>query len=143
MIEFIGILLTISIFTNGILVVVLDNLKKDNFCTAKENNMLAEEVRQLRENNVKLFEELKSINEISEEQKAKLKEIVEKIDLHEFPVDAKVSWIDKSGEVEYGIVVDDSKIDGKTFVHLRRLNKRGKIVGGVITVNANKIKLEN
>lgn len=143
MIEFIGIILTISIFTNGILLFILDNYKKDNFNITRENNILSEEICQLRNNNVKLLNEVKSISEISEEQKLKLKEIVEKIDIHEYPIDAKVSWLDKTGEVEYGIVVDDSKIDGKTFVHLRRLNKKGKIVGGVITINANKIKLEN
>ena len=143
MIEIVSIAFSLSLIANGVLSLLLDGNKKDIFNLQKTNNRLVEENKFLSDKNSALLEEVKQISSISEEQKNKIREIIEKIEVHEYAVDSKVSWIDKTGEIEYGIVIDDSKIDGKTYVHLRRINKKGKIVGGIISVPSNKLKLEN
>ena len=143
MIEFLSVAFALSLIANGVLYVVLDNYKKDHFELEKLNNALVESNRILSNKNTDLWNEVNNLNNISTEQKRKIQEIMEKIETYEFPIDSKVSWIDKKGDIEVGIVVDDSKIDGVTYVHLRRINKRGKILGGVISVPANKLKLEN
>lgn len=143
MTEFFGIGFAITTLLFGILLYLLEQSKQDYAMLKKVNDNLLRDNGFLSNKNFELWKEVENLTRLSIDEKIKLQEIINKADIREYPVDAKVSWIDSNGDTEYGIIVDDSKIDGKTFVHIRRLNKRGRFVGGVITISANRIKLEN
>lgn len=143
MTEFLGVGFAISILTVGIMVYLLDQYKQDNYLLKRINDGLLKDNGFLADKNLKLWNEIKELNQISLEEKRRLQDIINKSDVREYNVDQKISWLDSKGNIEYGIIVDDSKIDGKTFVHVRRLNNRGKFVGNIITISANRIKLEN
>lgn len=143
MLELLSVAFSISLIVNALLSFVIDSYKKDCTDLRRMNDTLFNRNRFLNDKNQDLMYEISNLSDISNEQKIKIQEIMEKIETYEFPVDSKVTWIDRKGEIETGIVVDDSKIDGVTYVHLRRINNKGKILGGIITVPANKLKLEN
>ena len=143
MTELLGVGFAISVMTIGVLIYLLDQNKQDIYLLKKINEDLYRDNGFLSNQNLELWKEIQESNQLSLEEKRRLQDIINKSDIREYPIDAKVSWINNKGDIEYGIIVDDSKIDGKTFVHLRRINKRGKFVGGVITISANRIKLEN
>lgn len=143
MIEFLAVAFSLSLITISVLSIVIDSYKKDMYDMKRLNDSLIERNQTLYDKNNDLWQEVKDLENISIDQKRKIQEIMDKLETYEFPVDSKVTWIDRKGEIETGIVVDDSKIDGITYVHLRRINNKGKILGGVITVPANKLKLEN
>ena len=143
MIEILSVCFCVTLFSASILAVLLDNAKKDMLFLQRVNNTLADENHKLADKNKLLLEKVESISTINEEQKAEIRDILESLDIHEYPVGAKISWVDKNGDLEIGEIIDDSKVDGKTFVHVRRINKKGNFVGGVISLPSNKIKLEN
>lgn len=143
MLELLSVCFALSLIGLGVMYVVLDSYKKDLFEVEKLNNALLENNKELSEKNKSLWHEFNNLTVLTTEQKRHIQEIMEKIETYEFPVGSKVSWIDKKGGIEIGVVVDDSKIDGVTYVHLRRINQKGSVLGGIITVPANKLKLEN
>jgi len=143
MLEFLGAAFGISVIVIGVLSVVLDSYKKDYFELEKLNYALLDNNKELSEKNKNLWFEINNLTTITADQKRYIQEILEKVEIYEFPVGSKVSWIDRKGDIETGVVIDDSKLDGVTFVHLRRVNQKGKVLGGIITVPANKLKLEN
>lgn len=143
MLELLSVCFALSLIGLGVMYVVLDSYKKDLFEVEKLNNALLENNKELSEKNKSLWHEFNNLTVLTTEQKRHIQEIMEKIETYEFPIDSKVSWIDKKGGIEIGVVVDDSKIDGVTYVHLRRINQKGNVLGGIITVPANKLKLEN
>ena len=143
MLELISVCFGITLFTTGILALMYDGAKKDYAFLQRVNGSLADDNCRLIEKNKFLIEKIESLSSINEQQKIEIHEMLEKMDVHEFPVGAKISWLDRNGDLEIGEIVDDSKVDDKTFVHVRRINKRGKYVGGIISLPSNKIKLEN
>lgn len=143
MLEFLSVCFALSIIGLGILFFVLDGYKNDYFELEKLNYALLDNNKELSEKNKSLWFEVNNLTTLTTEQKRHIQEIMEKVETYEFPVGSKVSWIDKKGGIETGIVVDDSKLDGVTFVHLRRINQKGRVLGGIITVPANKLKFEN
>lgn len=143
MTELFGVGFALSILTIGFLIYLLDQSKQDIYLLKKINDGLYRDNGFLANKNIDLWKEIQEINQLSLDEKRRLQDIINKSDVREYPVDQKISWLDSKGNVEYGIIVDDSKIDGKSFIHVRRLNSRGKFVGGIITISANRIKLEN
>ena len=141
--EILGLGFSIALFSCGGLALALDSLKKDLIAQKRSNSILQNENNILLDKNKFLVNRINTLLTENEEQKLEIQKILSEFEKHEFPVGSKVSWLDKTGELEFGEVVDDSKIDGKTFVHLRRINKKGKFVGGVISIPSNKLKLEN
>jgi len=141
--EFLGVGFALSFMTTGVLIYLLDQYKQDNYLLKRINDGLLKDNGFLANKNIELWKEIENLKEVSIEEKNKLQDIINKSDVREYQVDQKISWLDSKGNIEYGIIIDDSKIDGKTFVHVRRLNNRGKFVGNIITISANRIKLEN
>lgn len=119
---------------------LLADYKEQNLFLNKLNNNLTEEVSSFKTKNIKLWSELKNLEAVTDEQKTIIDDLLEEKDVHEFPVNAKVSWIDRTGETEFGIVIDDSRVDGKLFVHLRKC-KKGKPSGPIFTTLADKLKI--
>jgi hypothetical protein len=141
--EILGLGFSIALFSCGGLALALDSLKKDFILQKRSNGILQNENKILLDKNKFLVNQIDNLLSENEQQKLEIQKILSELEKHEFPVGCKVSWLDKSGEVEYGEVVDDSKVDGKLFVHLRRINKKGNFVGGIISLPSNKLKLEN
>lgn len=130
----------------GLLIILIyiwmlkNSYKEQNIFLQKLNNQLTEDVSNFKTKNIKLWFEIKNLEIVTDEQRMIIDDLIIEKDIHEFPVGAKVTWIDRSGETEFGIVIDDSRVDGKLFVHLRKL-KNNKPSGPIFTTLADKLKI--
>jgi len=102
------------------------------------NQKMTEELDSVKSKHSSLWYQLQQLSSISDEQKKQLEEFIAKQETFEFLVGSKVSWLDKTGEMEYGIVYDDFNSGDKRYVVVRRI-KNQKLTGGPISINADKV----
>jgi DNA phosphorothioation-dependent restriction protein DptG len=125
------------------LYMLMKDYKEQNFFLLKLNNKLTEEKQELETKNISLWQQVKQLSSLTDEQREELEKLLETKEIHEVAVGTKVSWVDRTGETEMGVVIDDSRVDGKLFVHLKRLNKKGKPSGAIFTILADKLTILN
>ena len=143
--------MNIAVYLFGVLVsfvalylyMMMKDYKEQNFFLLKLNNKLTEEKSELDTKNISLWHQVKQLSSLTDEQRLELEKLLETKEIHEVAVGTKVSWVDRTGETEMGIVIDDSRVEGKLFVHLRRLNKKGKPSGAIFTILADKLTILN
>lgn len=104
------------------------------------NQKVDEELNSIKSKHSSLWYQLQQLSSISDEQKLQLEEFVAKQETFEFLVGSKISWIDKTGETEYGIVYDDFMAQEDHYVVVRRI-KNQKLTGGPFSINAKKVNL--
>lgn len=104
------------------------------------NQKMNEELDSIKSKHSSLWYQLQQLSSISDEQKKQLEEFVAKQETFEFLVGSKISWVDKTGETEYGIVYDDFTAQDNHYVVVRRI-KNQKLTGGPISINAKKVNL--
>lgn len=121
-------------------IMLLKSYKEQNVFLQKLNNQLNEEKSELETKNIGLWSKLKKLENITDEQRLELEKLIAVKEIHEIAVGTKVSWVDRTGETENGIVIDDSRLDGKLFVHIRRVRK-GKPSGAIFTILADKLTI--
>jgi hypothetical protein len=104
------------------------------------NQKMNEELDSIKSKHSSLWHQLQQLSSISDEQKRQLEEFISKQETFEFLVGSKISWLDKSNEVEYGIVYDDFIAQDNHYVVVRRI-KNQKLTGGPISINAKKVNV--
>jgi len=134
--------LVICAFLLILLVLLYGEAKNENFRLEKTNNSLIEEVTSYKARNSQLSFKINELSTITEEQKAELDTLLADKEIFKFKVESKVKWLDSHGETEYGIVCDDFFSEGKHFVVVRGINKKGKVTGRYFTVSAQKISID-
>lgn len=65
-------------------------------------------------------------------------ELKKHIESYKFPVGSSVTWLDRTGEEEFGIVYDDYEILEKHYVVVKRL-KDEKLFGAPLSIKAEKL----
>lgn len=120
------------------LLIVNKDLKDSNFTLMKLNNVLNDELNGYKSSQSNLYFKLKELESLSEESKKQIEELMNQKEIHYFPVDSKVKWLDKTGEEEFGMVCDDFFSDGKHFVVVRAI-KKDKVTNRYHSIAAEKI----
>jgi uncharacterized membrane protein YvbJ len=83
-------------------------------------------------------EYLKNHNETLKNLNNNLNKDLEHIESYKFPVGSSVTWLDRTGEEEFGIVYDDYEILEKHYVVVKRL-KDEKLFGAPLSIKAEKL----
>ena len=99
-------------------------LKSHNETLKNLNNNLNKDLESFKSKNATLW------NETNELQKH--------IESYKFPVGSKVTWLDRTGEEEFGIIYDDYEILEKHYVVVKRL-KDDKLFGSPLSIKAEKL----
>ena len=90
MLEISGVCFAIALFGLGIALVLYDGAKKDLIHLRRVNDSLAGENCILADKNRYLVETLDSLAVVNELQRKEIHDMLEKMDVHEFPVGATV-----------------------------------------------------
>jgi hypothetical protein len=114
--------------------------KKDNLSLMKLNNIVSEQITELRAKNSSLWADINKLSHESDEMNFKLQEILNKQEKVLIEPGLKVKWIDKSGEEEFGIVYDSFNTSNNHLVVVRGL-KKNKPTGRYFTVGFDKITI--
>lgn len=122
----------------GYVFMLNSTLSKGNETLICLNDRLENENTELKTKNASMWARVKELSSISDEAKKELENLLEKQDIHIIPVGAKVKWIDKTKEEETGMVLDDFISGEKHYVVIRRI-KKNKLVGGPISLSADKV----
>ena len=120
------------------LLIVNKDLKDSNFTLMKLNNVLNDELNGYKSSQSNLYFKLKELESLSEESKKQIEELINQKEIHYFPVDSRVKWLDKTGEEEFGMVCDDFFSDGKHFVVVRAI-KKNKVTNRYHSIAAERI----
>ena len=120
------------------LLIVNKDLKDSNFTLMKLNNVLNDELNGYKSSQSNLYFKLKELESLSEESKKQIEELMNQKEIHYFPVDSKVKWLDKTGEEEFGMVCDDFFSDGKHFAVVRAI-KKDKVTNRYHSIAAERI----
>jgi len=65
-------------------------------------------------------------------------ELIKHMESYKFAVGSSVTWLDRTGEEEFGIVYDDYEILEKHYVVVKRL-KDEKLFGAPLSIKAEKL----
>ena len=120
------------------LLYIIKYIKDNNFTLMKLNNVLNDELNGYKSSQSNLYYKLKELESLSEESKKQIEELMNQKEIHYFPVDSKVKWLDKTGEEEFGMVCDDFFSDGKHFVVVRAI-KKNKVTNRYHSIAAERI----
>ena len=120
------------------LLIVNKDLKDSNFTLMKLNNVLNDELNGYKSSQSNLYFKLKELESLSEESKKQIEELMNQKEIHYFPVDSRVKWLDKTGEEEFGMVCDDFFSDGKHFAVVRAI-KKDKVTNKYHSIAAERI----
>jgi hypothetical protein len=104
----------------------------------KLNNVLNDELNGYKSSQSNLYFQIKELESLSEESKKQIEELISQKEIHYFPVDSKIKWLDKTGEEEFGMVCDDFFSDGKHFVVVRAI-KKDKVTNRYHSIAAERI----
>lgn len=121
MVVFLGVALTISLFGCGFLYFTLENSKSQLSLLRKLNVDLNQEVTEYKSKNSQLWIELN-----------KEKDLIEP--------GTKISWKDKQGDTNLGVVLDDYLLKDKPYVVVIRM-KDDKTQGAPISISFEKITI--
>ena len=139
---YLGIALTLALFTCGYLFLLVDSLKNQIDNLAKLNSKIQDDLESYKYKNSSLWSQIKELSSISEETKKELEDLLSKQEKFEFQIGSKVSWVDKTGEIEFGIVYDDFITSDNHLVVVRGI-KKNKLTGRYFTVILDKITVVN
>jgi len=114
--------------------------KKDNLSLMKLNNIISEQITELRAKNSSLWADINKLSHESDEMNIRLKEILNKQEKELIAVGKKVKWLDKTGEEEFGIVYDSFETSNNILVVVRGI-KKNKPTGRYFTVGFDKITI--
>lgn len=114
--------------------------KKDNLSLMKLNNIISEQITELRAKNSSLWADINKLSHESDEMNIRLQEILNKQEKELIAVGKKVKWLDKTGEEEFGIVYDSFETSNNILVVVRGI-KKNKPTGRYFTVGFNKITI--
>jgi hypothetical protein len=114
--------------------------KKDNLSLMKLNNIISEQITELRAKNSSLWADINKLSHESDEMNHKLQEILEKQEKELIAVGKKVKWLDKTGEEEFGIVYDSFETSNNILVVVRGI-KKNKPTGRYFTVGFDKVTI--
>lgn len=114
--------------------------KKDLAYLMKLNNSLDEEISGYKVVQSELLDKVKSLESLSSEQMEDLIRVGKLVEERKFVVGSKVSWVDKSGEDEFGLVCDDFVSEDKLFIVVRSV-KNGNLTRRYFTIGADRVKL--
>lgn len=137
---YLGIALTLALFTCGYLFLLVDSLKNQIDNLAKLNSKIQDDLESYKYKNSSLWSQIKELSSISEETKKELEDLLSKQEKFEFQIGSKVSWVDKTGEIEFGIVYDDFNTSDNHLVVVRGI-KKNKLTGRYFTVSLEKISI--
>jgi hypothetical protein len=121
MVVFLGVALTLSLFGSGFLFFALESSKSQLSLLRKLNTDLNHEVTEYKAKNSQLWVELN-----------KEKDLIEP--------GAKISWQDKQGDTNLGVVLDDYLLKDKPYVVVIRM-KDNKTQGAPISIPFEKITI--
>ena len=99
-------------------------LKNHNETLKNLNNNLNQDLESFKSKNSNLWNETN--------------ELKKHIESYKFPVGSSVTWLDRTGEEEFGIVYDDYEILEKHYVVVKRL-KDEKLFGAPLSIKAEKL----
>jgi len=99
-------------------------LKNHNETLKNLNNNLNKDLESFKSKNSNLWNETN--------------ELKKHIESYKFPVGSSVTWLDRTGEEEFGIVYDDYDILEKHYVVVKRL-KDEKLFGAPLSIKAEKL----
>jgi len=134
--------LVICVFLLILFILLYGEAKNENFRLEKTNNSLNEDVVSYKARNSQLSYMINELSSLTQEQKTELDILLADKEVFKFKVESKVKWLDSHGETEYGIVCDDFFSEGKHFVVVRGINKKGKVTGRYFTISAQKISTD-
>ncbi len=117
---------------------IIKDLKDNNFVLMKLNNVLNDDLNGYKSSQSNLYSKIRELESLSEDSRKQIEELMNIKEVHYFPVDSKVKWLDKTGEEEFGIVCDDFFSDGKHFVVVRAI-KKDKITNRYHSIAAERI----
>ncbi len=117
---------------------IIKDLKDNNFVLMKLNNVLNDDLNGYKSSQSNLYSKIRELESLSEDSRKQIEELMNIKEVHYFPVDSKVKWLDKTGEEELGIVCDDFFSDGKHFVVVRAI-KKDKITNRYHSIAAERI----
>jgi hypothetical protein len=106
----------------------------------KLNNIVSEQITELRAKNSSLWADINKLSHESDEMNFKLQEILIKQEKVLIQPGLKVKWLDKTGEEEFGIVYDSFNTSNNHLVVVRGL-KKNKPTGRYFTVGFDKITI--
>lgn len=121
-----GICLALSLFGGGYFWLTYDSVKGQLESLKILNTKLNNEVEEYKTKNSNLW--------------ADYNEAIQKLEKQLIPPETIVSWIDKRGEVESGVVLDDYQLKGKNYVVVIRM-KDNKTQGAPISIPFEKLML--
>ena len=114
--------------------------KKDNLSLMKLNNIISEQITELRAKNSSLWSDINKLSHESDEMNIRLQEILSKQEKELIAVGKTVKWIDKTGEEEFGIVYDSFTTSNNALVVVRGI-KKNKPTGRYFTVGLDKVTI--
>ena len=121
-----GVCLALSLFSSGYLWLLFDSNKNQLESLKNLNTKLNIEVEEYKSKNSNLW--------------ADYNEAVQKLEKQLLPPETIVSWIDKHGEIENGVALDDYQLKGKNYVVVIRM-KDNKTQGAPISIPFEKLML--
>ncbi len=119
-----GICLALSLFCAGYFWLSYDSVKS--------------QLESLKNLNTKLNNELEEYKSKNSNLWADYNEAIQKLEKQLLPPETVVSWIDKHGETESGVVLDDYQLKGKNYVVVIRM-KDNKTQGAPISIPFEKL----
>jgi hypothetical protein len=107
MIIILGVGLALSLFAAGFCWVSLDSVKNQLESLKKLNSKLSVELDEYKAKNSNLWSDYN--------------QAIQKLEKQLVSPETQVSWIDKNGDIENGIVLDDYQLKGKNYVVIIRM----------------------
>lgn len=121
-----GVLLTISLFGNGILYFLFKETKGQSGALKITNKFLNDELTEYKSKSANLY--------------ADYQNVVKELETQLIEPGTKVSWFDKHGETENGVVLDDYSLNDKNYVVVIRM-KNNKKQGAPISIAFEKLNV--
>ena len=121
-----GVLLTVSLFGNGILYFIYKETKGQSVALKITNKFLNDELTEYKSKSANLY--------------ADYQNVVKELETRLIEPGTKVSWFDKHGETENGVVLDDYSLNDKNYVVVIRM-KNNKKQGAPISIAFEKLNV--
>ena len=119
-----GVGLALSLFAAGFCWIYLDSAKSQLSSIKKLNSKLSIELDEYKAKNSNLWSDYN--------------EAIQKLEKQLVAPETQVSWVDKHGDIENGVVLDDYQLKGKNYVVIIRM-KDNKTQGAPISLPYEKL----
>lgn len=124
MVIFLSICLALSWFSTGCLWLMQESSKEQLKTLKNLNSKISEELTEMRAKNSSLWSDYN--------------EAIQKLENNLIEPETMVSWVDKRGEIETGVVLDDYQLKDKKYVVVIRM-KDNKTQGAPISISFEKL----